>query len=574
MTPMDTNVLYYGDNLGILRHHIPPESVDLVYLDPPFNSQATYNVLFREQSGAASHAQIEAFEDTWHWGDTTAQSYDSVIRGPQQDVARMLQAMVDGLGHNQVTAYLVMMAARLIQLHRVLKPTGSIYLHCDPTASHYLKTIMDSVFGPLNFRNEIIWRRTGAHNKARRFAPIHDVLLFYTKSDERTWTFPTRPYMKGHVEEFFVKDGDTYKTAYFGNVLTGSGVRTGESGQPWRGIDPTEKGRHWAIPRKLIDEVPEDFSGMTQRQKLDRLYELGYIKISPGDAWPSYEHAIKPGHGQPMGDIWAFQPYTGGTVFGTEKGVDEDVRWLSTRDKERLGYPTQKPLSLLERIITASSHPGDIVLDPFCGCGTAVHAAEKLGRRWIGIDITFLAINLIERRMRHAFPGIGIEVIGEPVDLSGARALADQDKYQFQWWALLKLEAQPVSGKKKGSDRGIDGVIPFVAGPKDSDYKRAIVSVKGGEHVGVQMIRDLVGVLDREKEPIGVLLAPPTRDMVTEAAAAGFYESELWKKKYARVQILTVDDLLGGKKPDMPWGGSPFAKAPKEKEKAEQGRLE
>jgi site-specific DNA-methyltransferase (adenine-specific) len=251
-----------------------------------------------------------------------------------------------------------------------------------------------------------------------------------------------------------------------------------------------------------------------------------------------------------------------------------DINPINSQARERLGYPTQKPLALLERIISASSNPGDVVLDPFCGCGTAVHAAHKLGRRWIGIDITHLAIGLIRRRMQDAFPGIEIEVIGEPVDVTGARELASRDKYQFQWWALDRLGAQPVAGKKKGSDKGIDGVIPFFAGPKQ-DYKRAIVSVKGGEHVGVSDVRDLKGVLDREGEPIGILLtlALPTKDMLTEAAAAGFYENDFWKRKYSRVQIITVMDVLKGKKPDMPWGGSPFAKAPAERERANMERM-
>jgi site-specific DNA-methyltransferase (adenine-specific) len=229
---------------------------------------------------------------------------------------------------------------------------------------------------------------------------------------------------------------------------------------------------------------------------------------------------------------------------------------------------------LLERIVSASSNPGDIVLDTFCGCGTAVHAAQKLGRRWIGIDITHLAIGLIRRRMQDAFPDIEIEVVGEPVDLTGAQELAKRDKYQFQWWALDRLGAQPVSGKRKGRDKGIDGVIPFFAGPKE-DYKRTIVSVKGGEHVSVGMIRDLVGVLEREGEPIGLLLtlAPPTRDMITEAAAAGFYDSDFWGRKFARVQIVTVEEMLSGNRPDIPWGKAPFAKAQAEKEKAEQEPL-
>jgi site-specific DNA-methyltransferase (adenine-specific) len=251
-----------------------------------------------------------------------------------------------------------------------------------------------------------------------------------------------------------------------------------------------------------------------------------------------------------------------------------DISLIRGWSGEKLGYATQKPLALLERIIQASSNEGDIVLDPFCGCGTAVHAAQKLGRRWIGIDVTYLAINLIERRMTDAFPGLTVEVEGAPKDLASAHDLAHRDKWQFQWWALTRLDAQPVAGKKKGADKAIDGVIPFFAGPKE-DYRRAIVSVKAGEHVGVAMVRDLKGVLEREKEPIGILLtlAPPTREMVTEAAASGFYDSEFWGRKFPRLQIMTIEEMLGGKKPDMPWGKTPFAKAPAEKEKGEQEAL-
>jgi DNA modification methylase len=416
-----TGVLYYGDNLDILRHHIPDESIDLIYLDPPFNSNRSYNVLFREETGAASAAQIEAFEDTWNWAGAAA-TYDEVMRGPHQQVARFLKAMVEGLGHNDVTAYLTMMAIRLVELRRGLKPTGSIYLHCDPTASHYLRLLMDAVFGVACFQNEVIWSYRRWPSPSNHFQRMHDVLLFYAKS-------PAGP---GAFNVEYEENSPSYIRRFKGKTQM---------------LDPETK------TRKITLE--SDSKGLPQR------------------------------------DVWEISIIAG---FG----------------KERLGYPTQKPLALLERIVTASSNPGDIVLDPFCGCGTAVHAAHKLGRRWIGIDITYLAIGLIRRRMQDAFPGIEIEEIGAPVDLAGARALAAHDKYQFQWWALDRLGAQPVSGKKKGADRGIDGVIPFFAGPKE-DYRRAIMSVKGGEHVNVAMVRDLIGVLDREGEPVGILLtlAPP-----------------------------------------------------------------
>jgi len=555
MAELKTNVLYYGDNLDILRNHIPHESVDLIYLDPPFNSNRSYNVLFRESGGASSEAQIEAFEDTWRWGPTAQGAYEEVMTGPHQQVARTLRAMVDGLGHNDVTAYLSMMAIRLVELYRVLKPTGSMYLHCDPTAGPYLRVLMDSIFEVKRFRNEIVWKRTHAHSGANRFGAVHDTILMYGKSEQGTWNIQTTAYSAQYSETFF-RFADDDGRRYRSTILTGSGIRHGASGEPWRGIDPTASGRHWAIPgyvRPLLgDAADADVQGA-----LDRLDSIGRI-LWPSKAGgiPSFKQYIDDMAGTQINDVWT------------------DIPPISAQAKERLGYPTQKPLALLERVITASSNPGDVVLDPFCGCGTAVHAAQKLGRCWIGIDVTYLAINLIERRMTDAFPGLAVEVEGAPKDFASARDLAHRDKWQFQWWALTRLDAQPVAGKKKGSDKGIDGVIPFFAGPKE-DYKRVIVSVKGGEHVNVVMVRDLKGVLEREKESIGILLtlAPPTKDMVTEAAASGLYNSEFWGRKFPRLQIMTIEEMLGGKKPDMPWGKVPFAKAPTEKERGEQETL-
>jgi DNA modification methylase len=539
---MKTNVLYYGDNLHILRDYIPDESVDLIYLDPPFNSNRSYNVLFKEESGVGSPAQIEAFEDTWNWAGA-ASSFDEIMHGEHQAVARMLKALVEGLGHNEVTAYLTMMAIRLIELHRVLKPTGSIYLHCDPTASHYLKVLMDARFGPANYVNEIAWKRTSAHSDSRQgsthFGRTHDVLLFYQKSGDRIWNQQFSPYEKEYIDRYYKYVDDSGRRYWTDNLTAAK--PGGDTRYEWKGKLPP-KGRYWAY----------------SRANMERMDAEGRIVYS-GTGMPMYKRYLDEMPGRAFQDIW------------------EDVRGLGGlggKVAERLGYATQKPLALLERIVLASSNPGDVVLDPFCGCGTAVHAAQKLDRRWIGIDVTHLAIGLVRRRMQDAFPGLEIEVVGEPVDLPGARDLAERDKYQFQWWALDRIGAQPVAGKKKGSDKGIDGVIPFLAG-RDQQYKRAIVSVKGGEHAGVAAVRDLIGVLDREGEPIGVfvMLGKPTKDMVTEAAAAGFYESELWQRKYPRVQILTIEDILNGKRPEVPWGAAPFAKAPKEKEKSEQENL-
>ena len=537
MVELKTNVLYYGDNLDILREHIPHETIDLVYLDPPFNSNRSYNVLFRESGGASSGAQIEAFEDTWRWGQAAQGAYEEVMTGPHQRVARMLQAMIEGLGHNDVTAYLSMMAIRLVELHRALKPTGSMYLHCDPTAGPYLRVLMDSIFGPMNLRNEVIWERATAHMDSKKWRRVHDILLVYSRG-EPMWNPQYGPYDESYIDSHY-NNIDTAGRRYQLGDLTAAELRTGtQSDYEWKGHRPP-KGGHWRYSRANMEKL--DAEGRIYYTRTGRPRLIRYLDEMPG---------------VPLGDVWT------------------DIFPINSQARERLGYPTQKPLALLERIIGASSNPGDIVLDPFCGCGTAVHAAHKLGRRWIGIDITYLAINLIERRMTDAFPGLAVEVEGAPKDFASARDLAQRDKYQFQWWALTRLDAQPVAGKKKGSDKGIDGVIPFFAGPKE-DYKRVIVSVKGGEHVNVVMVRDLKGVLEREKEPIGILLtlAPPTKEMVTEAAASGFYDSEFWGRKFPRLQIITIEEMLGGKKPDMPWGKAPFAKAPTEKEKAEQEPL-
>ena len=237
---------------------------------------------------------------------------------------------------------------------------------------------------------------------------------------------------------------------------------------------------------------------------------------------------------------------------------------MNNMSQERLGYPTQKPVALMERIIQASSNPGDLVLDPFCGCGTTIHAAQKLGRQWTGIDVTHLAISLIERRLKDAFPGIAFEVHGTPQDLKGARDLARRDKYQFQWWAVSLIDAQPYGGKKKGADGGIDGLIYFRGDGKATE--RAVVSVKGGDNVGVPMVRDLKGVMDRERAPIGVFLTltEPTRPMEREAAAAGFLTQG--DRQYPRLQIITIQQALRGQKPAIPLvdTGAAFKRAARE----------
>ena len=462
---MADNTLYYGDNLDVLRRHVADESVDLVYLDPPFNSNADYNVLFAQQDGTAAAAQIQAFEDTWRWDIAAARALDEMVRRGGR-VADTLLALQRILGDSDMMAYLAMMAPRLRRA--VPRPQG----HRPPipalrtqTASHYLKIILDAVFGPENFRSEIIWRRTSGHNKvSRQYGPIHDTLLFYSKTDGFHFWPGVTPPARGYIKEWFT--GEDERGPYRTNMLTGPGTRTGASGQPWRHFDPTTVGRHWAIPRSLLEHLPPDSDGWTTQQRLDHLDDAGFIYIPKGGkGQPKYKQYV--GTGIPYQDVWAYQPYTQGCLYGSDNGIDEDVRWLQ-HDKERLGYPTQKPEGLLARIVGSSCPVDGVVLDPFCGCGTTIAAAHKLRRRWIGIDITHLAVNLMKHRLQDTFgPSVTKEydVIGEPTTVEGAAELAKEDPYQFQFWALGLVGARPHE-EKKGADKGIDGTPPF-SRPKD-----------------------------------------------------------------------------------------------------------
>ena len=553
------NKLYFGDNLDILREHIKDESVDLIYLDPPFNSNANYNVLFKTPKGHESAAQIEAFEDTWHWNEQAEREFGELVRCGNTDVSEMIQALRRFLGENDMMAYLTMMANRLLELHRVLKSTGSLYLHCDPTASHYLKIVLDSVFGVENFQNEIIWKRTGAHGGAKRWGPIHDVLFYYSKSKNYLWNKTYENYNEKYIHDFYRFDDE--KGRYRLVTLTGAGTRAGESGKPWRNVDPTTSGRHWAVPITVLQELVPDknLSNLSTQEKLDLLDSLGAI------AWPQ------------KGLVPQYKRYLDLNKGNTIQDIISDIQPLSTHAAERLGYPTQKPLALLERIIQASSNEGDIVLDPFCGCGTAVHAAQKLNRKWLGIDITHLAVSLIEKRMKDAFAGIVFEVEGTPKDLEGARDLALRDKYQFQWWACSLVNAQPYQGKKKGADGGIDGLIYFNDDGKMP--KKIVVSVKGGENVNVAMVRDLGHVVEREKAEIGlfITLSEATRPMREEAVKTGYYESPITGVAFSKVQILTIADLMEDKAraqyPDLSAGGVTFKKAKREEKATEQKGL-
>ncbi len=569
MSETRSNELYFGDNLPILREHIVDESVDLIYLDPPFNSNANYNILFRDRSGKDSAAQITVFEDTWRWSLESESAYRQVVTHGPSRVSDLLSALRSFLGQNDMMAYLTMMTERLIELHRVLKQTGSIYLHCDPTASHYLKLLLDAVFGVKNFRSEIIWRRTNAHNKTtKKYGPIHDTILFYTKSDKFTFHPGTRPYTRAYIEDRFIHEDE--RGRFQTNYLTGSETRSGDSGKPWRGFDPTTRNRHWAIPRSLRPFIPNGGEGMTSIQKLDHLFDQGLIVMPKKEGGqPMYKQYI--GDGVPYQDIWAYQPNTHGVLYNSDECIDEDVKYLEGED-EKLGYPTQKPVSMLERIVSTSSNKGDVVLDPFCGCGTAVVAAEQLRRQWIGIDVTHLAISHIRHRLHDSFGDDlnAYEVIGEPKDIAGAAALARHDRYQFEWWGVGLVDARPAQDRRKGPDQGVDGYINFFD-DNTGKPKRIIVQVKSGK-VDRSQIATLKGDMEREKSEIGlfVTLNKPTASMREEAITAGLYEPKHYPgNEYPRVQIMTIQELLDGKRAEFPRFNveSVFDKAPRHRER-------
>ena len=515
------NKLYFGDNLGILREQVKDESIDLVYLDPPFNSNTTYNVLFAEKSGEQSAAQITAFDDTWHWGMESELAYRELVTDGPKKLGDMLQAMRAFLGQNDMMAYLTMMAQRMAELHRVLKPTGSLYLHCDPTASHYLKLLLDAAFGADKFRNEIVWKRTSAHSdtKQGRRQPgrIHDVILFYTKSDEWTWNPVHTKYDQDYADDFYRHvEPETGRRYTLGDLTGPGGAKKGNPEYEVMGVV-----RYWRYSRERMQELID---------------EGRVVQETPG-AVPRYKRYLDEMAGVSLQDWWG------------------DIKPIGSRARERLGYPTQKPESLLERIINASSNEGDVVLDPFCGCGTATAAAERLKRRWIGIDITHLAITLIRHRLNDAFGGKlrQYQVIGVPEDLAGAAALAQENRYQFEWWALGLVDARPAGDKRKGADSGVDGYINFFD-DNSGKAKRIVVQVKSG-HVERSQIATLNSDREREKAEIGlfITLEHPTNPMAQEALSAGFYEPEHFSNhRFPRVQILTIEGLLEGVEAQYP----------------------
>lgn len=529
---MAVNTLYYGDNLDVLRKHIPDASVDLVYLDPPFNSNRNYNVIFGKHPASSDAAQIQAFGDTWVWTSVTEEQFAELVEGQLPlKVADALTAMRTLIGENDAMAYLVNMAPRLDELHRVLKATGSLYLHCDPTMSHYLKVLLDAIFGPENFRNEITWERSGAKNDSLRYGRSHDVILFYTRGKDFTWNVQYTPFQDASVIKNYTHVEEGTGRRYRRGDLTAA-KPGGDVDYEWHGVRPYT-GRHWAY----------------SRENMDKMYADGRIEFRR-TGMPVYKRYLDEQPGVPLQDVWT------------------DIR-LTSADKERLGYPTQKPVALLNRILQCSSNPGDVVLDPFCGCGTTIDSAIRLDRRWIGIDVTYIAVDLIEKRLLHTYGEDVVEtyeVRGIPRDLGGAYALFSQSPFDFERWAVSLVHAQP--NEKQVGDKGIDGVARFpldTKGAKKAQYGRILVSVKGGKTVGPQFVRDLLGTVETQKAQMGILvtMADPTKGVLDAVNHGGTYTLPVNGQTFPRVQTITVADLLSGKRPTMPLTLLPYIQAMK-----------
>lgn len=487
---MENRTLYFGDNLDILRNKFLGKEgyFDLIYLDPPFNSNRNYNILFKEGI-VDSPAQVQAFEDSWHWTAEARDTFNYLVEKTNPEIANLMIALERIIGHNDILAYLTMMTVRLVELHRVLKPTGSLYLHCDPTASHYLKIVLDVIFGKSNFRNELVWLYKGRELSHKNYSRKHDIIFFYTKSDKYIF--------------------------YWDKI-----------------IEPLEESSRKALARY------KDKKGYF----IVRYKKGGGFAPIEKEGKNTYRQYVP--EGVPPRD-WFYADYA--------------------RKSEQLGYPTQKPEKLLERIIKASSKEGDWVLDPFCGCGTTVAVAERLNRNWIGIDITTLSINLIKHRINEQFKekfkkeNIEITVDGLPADLSGAKALAEKDRFEFEYWALDLVNAMPAKSKSKekmrGADRGVDGYITFPKGVDAKGYYqqgKIVVQVKSGK-VQRNQIATLKGDVERENADAGlfITLLEPTREMEKECVESGEFKGP-FESKYSKIQIITIKELLEGKKPNLP----------------------
>jgi len=531
------NKLYFGDNLEILRE-MDDERVHLICTDPPFNSGRDYNAFIGD-----SLAQKKAFTDTWTW-DTAAQDTRADVekRAYTSDTYKALDNCLKGndlVLQNAVSgnsgamrAYLAFMGPRLAEMHRVLTPTGSIYLHCDPTASHYLKAVLDAVFGVDNFRNEIIWQRTNAHNDGKQYGRVHDTILFYSKSKQTVWN----PVYIEHDPEYIKKAyrHQDERGLYQVGDLNASGIRHGESGKPWRDVDPNAVGNHWRAPRREAwpegVEPPENYESLSVHEKLDVLDGSDLIY------WP------------PNGNIPRFKRYLSTSKGRRVHDVITDINPLTSKSKERLGYPTQKPIALYERLIIASSNEGDIVLDPFCGCGTTIDAAHTLNRRWMGIDITILALDPMRQRLsdRHGLePSVDYQIEGYPTNMQEVRRLlkeGDKRKYHdFSNWAVTRLGLRPTKDVRDGGLDGVGHVTLWNPQQMKETDARILAEVKTGKPT-ITQVRAFCHVMDQHNAEVGIFItiAPVTASMRQEAQNMGSFEHN--HQTYPRLQFWQIDD--------------------------------
>lgn len=516
------NKLWYGDNLTIMQRQMPKHCVDLIYLDPPFKSDANYNLLYKNMTGKPVPDQAEAFFDTWEldaYKLEVARTMPVLMRehGIDDFYVDFWQLWIKALKNTQpeLLAYIIYMVQRLIHMKSLLRPNGAIYLHCDPTASHYLKIMMDAIFGHQNFRNDIIWKRTTTHSDSKTWSRVSDNILFYTIGKTFTWNTPREPHSDEYRETKYRHDDGDGKIYRLDN-MTSPNPRPNMMYE-WRGFPFPLKG--WRYSKETMARLdvegriwyPTNKDGSFDHSRRPQLKR--YLSESPGGV---------------MGNIWT------------------DISPVNSQAAERLGYPTQKPLALLDRIIQASTNKGDVVFDPFCGCGTTIYSAIKNERRWIGCDVAILSVRLIRDTLKserwRLVEGRHFEVDGIPVGVEQAEELFKSDPFQFQHWFVERVGGYPM--QKKVADRGIDGRLYFET--KDG-LGQMILSVKGGK-LKPGDVRDLVGVVSREQAAMGGFLSmhEPTKAMKAEAAQAGMFAYA--DVSYPRIQLLSVRDVLEGKR--------------------------
>lgn len=536
------NTLYYGDCLTVMQREMKANSVDLIYLDPPFNSNRTYNAIYKDETGRPLPDQIEAFCDIW----TLDEARERVIRsmpkfmiehGIDENVVKFWKVWVNALRSTnpKLLAYLSYMVERLVQMKIILRPTGSIYLHCDPTYSHYIKVVMDGIFGEKNYRAEIVWKRHNAHND-KLFGRIHDTIFYYSYGEKEIPDEVLIPLTDDRIEAY---DGSDEHGKYEKGDLKGPGRSDGESGQPWRGISP--RNRHWAPPRvgskgRYAEYIVENFipnygeiKGVHDR--LEALDEAGLI-IWSSHGTPRLKRYLTPDAGMPPQSIWV-------DIGKADGGEDE-------------GYDTQKPVALLDRIIRASSKKDDVVFDPFCGCATTLVAAQKLERRWMGIDIAIHAIKRLSAvRLKEKcglVEGRDYQITGIPRSLEGAKDLWERDSYHFQQWAVESVDGFVTA--KRSRDGGVDGRLYFPT-DDDDELKAMKLEVKGGATVKIESLRALAGVIDEEDHPMGGFITRKTLGRIQRQNFLDFCrtkgEVEIGGVSYPRLQILSVEEILEGK---------------------------